>query len=105
MRAVEDPSPEVRIWAVYTLGFAAAPYGVPRAPYRDVVAPVLERLLSDDAVVPGWWSVGREAQAHLPRLHESLDEEARLQAEIQTILNDPSASLEDKRWASFNDCS
>jgi hypothetical protein len=103
IRAVQDPSPEVRLWAVYTLGCAASGYALPHPLYRDVVAPVLEQALVDDAVVPGWWSVRREAQVYLPHLHGSTEEEARLQAEIQTILSDPSASSEEKRWASFND--
>lgn len=37
IRAVEDPSPEVRLWAVCTLGSAASSYGVPHPLYRDVV--------------------------------------------------------------------
>ena len=103
VRAAADPNPEVRLWAVYTLGVAGSNYGgVPHPLYRDVVASVLERALADDAVVPGWWSVRREAQAHLPDLHGSPEEEACLQAEIQTILNDPAASREDKHWAGFN---
>jgi hypothetical protein len=103
VRAVEDPSPEVRLWAVYTLGCAAQGWSVPHPLYGDVVTPVLERALADDGVVPGWWAVRREAQGWLPQLHGSAEEEARLQAEILTILSDPSASVEDKRWAGFND--
>jgi hypothetical protein len=103
IRAVADPSPEVRLWAVYTLGCAASKYGVPHPLYRDVVAPALENALADDGDVPGWWPVRREAQAQLQRLHGRADEDARLQAEIQTILSDPSASLGEKRWAGFYD--
>jgi hypothetical protein len=105
IRAVEDPSPEVRLWAVSTLGVAASNYGAPHPLYRDVVTPVLKRALADDGVVPGWWAVRREAQVWLPQLHGSAEEGARLQAEIQTILSDPSASVEEKHWALFNDCS
>jgi hypothetical protein len=103
IRAVEDPSPEVRLWAVYTLGCAASSWSVPHPLYGDIVTPVLERALADDGVVPGWWAVRREAQGWLPQLHGSAEEEARLQAEIQTILSDPSASVEEKNWARFND--
>jgi hypothetical protein len=103
IRAAEDPSPEVRLWAVSTLGCAAQGWSVPHPLYGDVVTPVLERALADDGVVPGWWAVRREAQKWLPQPHGSAEEEARLQAEIQTILSDPSASVEDKRWAGFND--
>jgi hypothetical protein len=106
LRAIGDPDPEVRLWAVYTLGVAASQYsGPPHPMYRHVVGPALERLLADDAVAPGWWSVRREAQSHLPSVHGSADEEAQLQAEIRMILKDPATSFEDKRWASFNDCS
>jgi len=105
IRAAEDPSPEVRLWAVYTLGCAASGCSVSHPLYRDVVTPVLERALADDGVVPGWWAVRREAQVWLRELHGSAEEEARLQAEIQEILSDPSASLEDQHWASFNDTS
>lgn len=106
IRAASDPSPEVRLWAVYTLGVCASAFReTPHPLYRDQVAPVLERALEDTAVVPGWWSVRREAQAHLPSVRGSSADEAQLQAEIQTVLRDPSASLEDKRWASFNDWS
>jgi hypothetical protein len=99
-----DPHPEVRLWAVCTLGCAGAHFGfAPHPLYRDIVTPVLERALLDRALAPGWWSVNREAQAHLPSVHGNLEEDARLQAEIQTILNDPEASFEDKRWAHFND--
>jgi hypothetical protein len=99
LRAIKDPSPEVRLWAVYTLGHAASMHPV----FRDDVIPVLERMLSDDAVVQGWWSVRREAQSYMARLCGGADGESRLQAEIQTILKDPNASAEDKHWASFND--
>ena len=99
LRAIEDPSPEVRIWAVYTLGYAASR----RPVFRSAVIPVLEQMLADDAVVPGWWSVRREAQSGLASLQRGSDDESRLRAEIQSILKDPTASAEDKYWASFND--
>jgi HEAT repeat protein len=50
---LEDPSPEVRFWAVFALGCLAEP---------DVI-PVLERVVATDAgVAPGWWSVKKEAR-------------------------------------------
>jgi hypothetical protein len=104
IRAAEDPSPEVRLWAICTLGLAASCFGErPHPLYRDAVLPVLERALADTAVVPGWWPVHREAQAHLPYVRGSTAEEARLQIEVQAVLNDPSASYGDKRWASGHD--
>lgn len=105
LRALEDPEPEVRLWAAYTLGCAAAGWGDrPHPIYAQPVEPAMEKLLEDDGVVPGWWSVRREAQAHLATLRGEA-KVARLQAEIQAILSDPSASREDKLWADFNDCS
>jgi hypothetical protein len=101
LRAIEDPSPEVRLWAVYTLGIAASE----RPVFRDTAIPVLERMLADSGVVPGWWQVRREAQAALTDLRGAPDDLNRLQAEIQAILKDPTASAEDKYWAGFNDTS
>jgi HEAT repeat protein len=49
---LEDPSPEVRFWAAYALGALSA---------REAI-PALERLAAtDDATLPGWWSVKKEA--------------------------------------------
>ena len=105
LRALEDPEPEVRLWAAYTLGCAAARWGDrPHPIYARLVEPALEKLLEDEAVAPGWWSVRREAQVHLATLRGEA-EVARLQAAIQAIQSDPSASREDKRWSGFNDCS
>lgn len=52
IEALRDPEPEVRFWAAYALG-----------QIRDRAAlPALELVAaSDDAVVPGWWSVRKEA--------------------------------------------
>ena len=102
IRASEDPSPEVRLWAAYTLGTAASNYGAPHPVFRDTVVPVLERMLSDDGEVSGWWPVRREAQAQLASLGGQGDED-RLQAEAKAILGDPSASVEEKHWAGFYD--
>lgn len=52
LEQLRDPSAEVRFWAVFSLGQLAD---------TDVV-PELERvLIEDDAVVPGWWSLKKEA--------------------------------------------
>jgi HEAT repeat protein len=49
---LRDRSPEVRFWSAYALGFMRA----------ESALPELERLSSgDDAEVPGWWSVSKEA--------------------------------------------
>lgn len=49
---LSDRSPEVRFWSAYALGFMRV----------ESALPELERLASrDDAEVPGWWSVSKEA--------------------------------------------
>ena len=95
-----DPYPEIRLWAVFTLGCSAQSLSRCRAS----VIQVLERKLTDDAVAPGWWSVSREAQAWLASLRGG-DEAERLQREIQVILHDDAASAENKFWAGFYDYS
>jgi HEAT repeat protein len=57
--ALDDPSPEVRLWSVFALGELGD---------RRAVAP-LERLAATDVTpVPGWWTVGEEAREALKRL-------------------------------------
>jgi hypothetical protein len=92
-RLVEDPSPTIRFWVAYALGQD------PKAGARTRAAAVLERLLNDAAVAPGWWSVRREAQASIVGLRDDPSEEAQLQREIGRISEDPNASAEDRRWA------
>ena len=99
--AAQDPSPEVRLWAVSTLGTAASWHPV----YRDIVIPILESKTTDQAFAEGCWRVGREARIQLAGLRKTPDDMDRLQAEIQVILKDPTASQEDKRWAEFYDYS
>lgn len=50
-KSLRDPLPEIRFWAAFALGSIGR---------RDEIR-ALERLTADEAVVPGWWSVGREA--------------------------------------------
>jgi len=48
---LDDPEVQVRFWACYAL-----------SQFEDLSAiPALRRLLSDDAICPGWWSVKGEA--------------------------------------------
>jgi len=101
LRVIDDPVPLVRLWATYTLGCVAQCQPV----FQGAVIPALESRLTDDAVGPGWWSVRREAQSWLAHLRGGQEEEDRLQAEVQAVLRDPAASVEDKNWAGFNDCS
>jgi HEAT repeat protein len=49
--SLNDPLPEIRFWAAFALGSVG----------RSDQIEALERLTADEALVPGWWSVGREA--------------------------------------------
>jgi HEAT repeat protein len=51
VEALGDPEPQVRFWAAYALGNLGDRRAIPH----------LKRLLSDTTVVPGWWSIGKEA--------------------------------------------
>ncbi|MBN1286345.1 MAG: HEAT repeat domain-containing protein [Anaerolineae bacterium] len=51
INALGDPSAEVRFWSAFALGQVGSPAAIP----------ALERLAADEAIVPGWWSVGKEA--------------------------------------------
>jgi HEAT repeat protein len=88
-RALRDAMPEVRFWAVYTLGQL-------KGRLNDRIRSSLDAVRSDPAVAPGWWSVGREAQA---TLSESPEQRLQLQSEVEAVLADPKSSPEDKRWA------
>ena len=47
-----DPEPEVRFWSAFAAGALELQESRPR----------LERLLTDEAFVEGWWTVGQEAE-------------------------------------------
>lgn len=50
---LRDPEPELRFWAIYAVGVIEA---------REA-RPILEELAArDEAMCPGWWRVGEEAQ-------------------------------------------
>ncbi len=91
-RALDDPNAKIRFWAAYTLG------QVGRKGLRAIAAAALKRVLNDQEVAPGWWSVGREAQAGIAAAGDR-DGRALLQAEIQRVQRDADASDEDRRWA------
>ena len=94
-KALGDPSASIRFWAAYTLGqIAGFRKGIP-----EIAAPALASVLDDREVAPGWWSVGREAQASIVGLRGDPGERERLQAEIRRVQQDPTASAEDRRWA------
>jgi len=50
--ALKDQSPEVRFWSAYALGHMKA---------ESALAALESLAASDHALVPGWWSVAREA--------------------------------------------
>jgi hypothetical protein len=93
-KALDNQDASIRFWAAYTLGEIP----VFRNSLRELAVSILERALGDTGVTPGWWSVGREAQAAIANLRGDGEQE-RLQAEIQSVLQDPNASAEDHRWA------
>jgi hypothetical protein len=94
-----EPDVRIRFWAVFALGSIRNRHTF-RHTDRSIV-PALESMLADHAVPPGgWWSVAREALAMLGKLDPP---EARhvdqLAKEIERVMADPNASLEDRRWA------
>jgi len=96
-----DSDVGIRFWAVFALVSIRN-----RRTFRHTdrtVIPALEAMLSDHAVLPGnWWSVAREALAMLGTL-DPPEERYRdqLAQEIQRVVADPNASLEDRRWVKF----
>jgi hypothetical protein len=93
-RFLSAPEATLRFWAAYTLGNSFFRGGV-----RATAAAALETVLGDKEVAPGWWSVGREAEALLVRLRDDEAAHDRLQAEIRQIQADPHATPEERRWA------
>jgi|SRR5271165_5477047 len=97
-KALADPNVNIRFWAAYTLGQIAD-----KSSLREIIASALKEVLGDQEVAPGWWSVGREAQASIVGLRDDPGERERLRAEVRRILTDPKASAEDRRWAECYD--
>jgi hypothetical protein len=93
-RFLSAPEVSLRFWAAYTLGNSF---------FRDgssaIAAAALETALDDREVAPGWWSVGREAEALLTGLRGDEAAHDRLQAKIRQIQADPHAAPEERRWA------
>jgi len=52
VRGLEAPEPEVRFWSIFALA----------SPWNEWVIPKLESMTSDDAGIPGMWTVGQEAR-------------------------------------------
>ena len=100
-KALSSPHASIRFWAAYTLGQIP----VFHKSLRKYAASALERVLDDPEVAPGWWSVGREARAMIAGLRDDPGEEDRLQAEVRRVLQDSTASPEDRDWAGCYDYS
>jgi HEAT repeat protein len=94
-RATSDQNASIRFWAAYALG----QIGHRRNEICEIAASALEKILDDKEVAPGWWSVGREAQAMIVGFRNDQEEKERLQAEIRNVMQNPHASAEDRRWA------
>jgi HEAT repeat protein len=59
--ALKDQSPDVRFWSAYSLGLLGS----------ESALAELERLASsDEAEVPGWWSVAKEAAQAIELIHQ-----------------------------------
>jgi HEAT repeat protein len=70
IEALRDASAEVRFWAAFALG----ELGGLGTPGVSEAVPELERLAAtDQEVVPGWWSVSKEAADALDRLRAGTD--------------------------------
>lgn len=60
---LRDDAAEVRFWACYSLGSLG----------NEVVIPDLEALAAnDEAIVPNWWSVSKEAYDSIERIREQM---------------------------------
>jgi hypothetical protein len=100
--ALDHENASIRFWAAFALGQIASFCG---HALRAVAASALQRVLDDEEITPGWWSVGREAQAMIVGLRNDPGEKERLQADIRRIQQDSHASAEDRRWAEcYSDC-
>ncbi len=97
--ALADPEPAIRFWAVFALG-SIRNHKTGQHEDRSVI-PALESVLLDNGTMPGsYWSVGREALAMLGRLDPPEPRyRDQLAMEIQRVLADPNASIDDRRWA------
>jgi HEAT repeat protein len=100
IRSLKDPSVHVRFWSVFALGSTKEPSWGPIKDRR--VKPALESMLQDSAVLPSYWSVGREALGLLGcGLPPGNRYEAQLRVEIKQVLGNPKASPEDRKWAEW----
>ena len=59
-QALGDDLPEVRFWAAFALGNIGGP--------SEIAA--LEQLTTDETVIPGWWSIGKEASESVEQIRQ-----------------------------------
>jgi HEAT repeat protein len=98
IRSLRDPSVHVRFWSVFALGSTRSPSWEPIKDCR--IKPALESVLLDAAVLPGYWSVGREALAALGTGRPTVKRyKARLRAGMMHVFGNPDAPPEDRMWA------
>jgi HEAT repeat protein len=95
---LDDPSPGVRFWVCFALGTLGQSWS--RQSDAEAIR-ALERMLADEEIAPGWWSVRREALGMLASMEPKY--EAELRAERKRVLQDPTASPGDKSWAECYD--
>ncbi len=61
LKELEDPSPEVRFWSVFALG---------QMGNRKAIPALTEILQEDKAILPGWWSIAKEAKAAIRQIRK-----------------------------------
>lgn len=94
--AVNDNAVDVRFWAVWSLGAQSGKQ------IRQKLEPILAAKLSDEAIYPGWWSVGQEALALLATWDlPGTAYQNQFEKELARIERNPGASVEDASWAQF----
>lgn len=93
---LSDEAVAVRFWAVWSLG------GQRISGIRHRLEPLLAAKLSDPAVYLGWWSIRCEALALLGHWDlPGTEHRMQLERELESVLQDPDASAEDRHWAGF----
>lgn len=99
LAALHDPDPQIRYWAVFSLGSISHRHS--RRQRDPRVVPALEAMLHDGAVPSNQWnSVGQEALSVLANDIHGLPRYAELyQRELERIRQDPQASEAQRRWA------
>ena len=56
--SLKDEEVEVRFWSLYTLGELGT---------LEII-PTIEKLKGDDTILPGWWSISKEAHSAIEQI-------------------------------------